>query len=119
MVRRDRGASMLGCLVSLVLTMVVLYYGAAFGRVWWRYWEILDRMKSAARFAQSETDAQILRRLQLDADEIGLPADAKRFRVLRTRGPMTISITTTYTEKVTLPLINRSFAFNPAVSQKF
>lgn len=119
MVNRRRGASTMGCLFSILIAALVLYYGTNLGRVWWRYYEILDRMKSAARFAQSQTDAQILHRLQLDVVEIGLPGEAKNFRIRRTTGPLEISIATNYHEKVELPFVNKSLAFHPSVHQRF
>ncbi|MBM4188256.1 MAG: hypothetical protein FJ206_13220 [Gemmatimonadetes bacterium] len=119
MVTRRRGASTLGCLFSLLITLVVLYYGMNVGRVWWRYYEILDRMKSAARFAQNQTDAAILSRLQADADEIGLPPAARQFRIQRSRGPAGMTISIRYSEKIELPFVHRSVEFAPSVSQRF
>ena len=99
--------------------MVVLYYGMNFGRVWWRYYEIVDRMKSAARYAPTQTNADILRRLHADADEIGLPPEAKRFQIQRTQGPLSITIKTDYSEKVELPFAHKTFTFRPAITQRF
>jgi hypothetical protein len=118
MVRRTRGASTVGCLFSLLITAVVLYYGVNLGRVWWRYWELLDRMKSAARFAINQQDGETLRRLQGDVDEIGLPAEAKQFKIVRSRTPPSIMISTGYREKVELPFVHRTFAFAPSVTQR-
>jgi hypothetical protein len=116
---RRRGASGLGCLVSVVLVAVVLYYGIPLGRMWWRYWEITDRMKSAARFSGNQTDAQILAQLRADAAEIGLPAEATRFRIQRLRNPtFMVVISTSYRETVNLPLLRRSFEFKPEVSMR-
>ena len=36
--RGRRGASMLGCLVSVVLFLAALYYGVHIGGVYWRYY---------------------------------------------------------------------------------
>jgi hypothetical protein len=112
---RRRGASAVGCLVSLVLAVAVLYYGINLGRLWWRYWEIKDRMRAAARFALNQTDAQLQARLQADAQEIGLPPEGHRFRIQRTRSPATIVIRASYRERVDLPLVHRTFAFHPEV----
>lgn len=118
MVRRRRGASTLGCLFSILITAVILYYGVNLGRVWWRYWEILDRMKSAARFAITQPVPETLRRLQADAEEIGLPAEAKRFQIKRVQAPPSITISTEYHEKVELPFLHRTIAFKPSVTQR-
>ncbi len=118
MVRRSRGASTLGCLFSILMTALVLYYGINIGQVWWRYWEILDRMKSAARFAITQPAPETLRRLQADVEEIGLPAEAKRFQIQRVQGPPSITIKTEYRERIELPFVHRIVIFKPSVTQR-
>ena len=51
-----RGASMLGCLLSVVLFLGALYYGAHIGGVYWRYYELLDDMQQQAKRADQVTD---------------------------------------------------------------
>lgn len=113
-----RGASTLGCLFSLMITMVVLYYALNIGRVWWRYYELLDRMESSARFASSTPDDEILRNLQAEVREIGLPLEAARFQIVRRQAPREITITTEYRERVELPFVHRTFTFKPSVHQR-
>jgi len=113
-----RGASTTGCLFSLLITAVVAYYGVNLGQVWWRYYELLDRMKTVARFANVNTDAQIVSQLQGDAQELSIPGTPLRFRVVRTENPNAISISTSYEEKVELPFVHRTFTFKPSVDQR-
>ena len=40
--RGRRGASTLGCLVSVVLFLGALYYGVHIGGVYWRYYSLLE-----------------------------------------------------------------------------
>jgi hypothetical protein len=54
-----RGASGLGCLVSIALLAALLYYGVHIGGVYLRYYELLDDMKEQARFASQVSDAAI------------------------------------------------------------
>ncbi len=115
---RRRGASTTGCLFSLLITAVIAYYGMNLGQVWWRYYELLDRMKTAARFANVNTDSQIVSQLQGDALELGVPGTPLRFRVVRTETPNAISISTSYEERVELPFVHRTFSFNPSVNQR-
>ncbi|MBL8984731.1 MAG: hypothetical protein SFV24_18665 [Gemmatimonadales bacterium] len=114
--RTRRGVSTLGCLVSLLLTGGVVYYGMTLGKLWWRYYELVDKMKSAARFAGNETNEQILKQLQADAKEMGLPPAAQQFRIVRTESPRGITISTAYSERVDLPLLHRAFPFKPTVT---
>ena len=116
--RRTRGTSTLGCLVSLVVTFVVLYYGNRVGRVWWRYLELKDRMSQAARFAGSHTDQDILRELQGDVAEIGAPAEAAKFRIVRIEVPRAITIETAYSELIDVPLIRRTIRLKLSVNQR-
>jgi len=115
---RRRGASTVGCLLSLMLTLGMLYYGTALGRIWWRYRSLLDRMETEARFAGSQSDDQVVRQLQSDALDIGIPAEGHRFRIERIEVPRGITISTSYQERVDLPLLHKTFSFHPSVSQR-
>ena len=114
---RRTGASTLGCLFSLLITVVILYYAVNIGHVWWRYYELLDRMESSARFAASTPDETILRQLRAEVQNIGLPPEAGRFRITRRMAPRDITISTKYSEKVELPFVHRSFEFTPTVTK--
>ncbi len=114
--RTRRGVSTLGCLVSLLVMGTAVYYGMTLGKLWWRYYELVDKMKSAARFAGNETNEQVLKQLQADAKEMGLPASAQQFRIVRTDAPRGITISTAYAERVDLPFLHRAFSFKPTVT---
>ena len=49
--RARRGASTLGCLVSLALFLAAVYYGVHIGGVYWRYYQLLDDMRQQATCA--------------------------------------------------------------------
>ena len=116
-VRNRRGTSTLGCLLSLVLTLAVAYYGMQVGRVWFRFYAIKDKIDNAALFAQTQPTEEILRGLRQAADEIGLPAEAKQFKVQRTDVyPRTITISTVYTEKLNLPFVKKTVTFKPSAT---
>ena len=110
-----RGGSGMGCLASLVLLAVLGYYGMSFGKVYWRYWEMMDRMKKAARSSYTNTDEQLLERLKDDAREIGIPSATKKLRVRRMRSPSVIIISTEYTERIDLPLVHRTIELAPQI----
>ena len=42
-----RGTSTAGCLFSLVLFVAAIYYGINIGKPWFRYYQLLDEMRSA------------------------------------------------------------------------
>lgn len=114
-----RGASTLGCLGSLVVTLAVMYYGINLGRVWWRYKELQNSMETAARFAQTQSVDQVSRQLQAEAQDLGIPPEGRRFKITKVDAPASITISTSYQEQVDLPLLRRSFSFHPSVTQKF
>src|ERR1043166_9756159 len=75
---RRRGGSTLGCLFSLLIVAVVLYYGLDLGRSYWSYYRLTDEMETSARFAQGQTDAQVVKHLAGVAQDLGLPPEAQR-----------------------------------------
>ena len=111
--RSRRGSSTTGCLLWLLVFVAALYYGVHIGEVYYRSWQIAEEMKSQARLAPSLTDPVIMRRLVAKADELGLPAEASRFRIVRTPRPRAIRIETQYSETVQLPFFNHTFTFAP------
>jgi hypothetical protein len=101
---RRRGASKFGCLLSLVLFGAAIYYGAQLGKVYWRYYEFQEDIRTAARFARTQTDQVIYRNLVSSIDALGIPAEAKRLVIRRVGPPFTIQIRTEYRERIDLPL---------------
>ena len=108
-----RGASTIGCLFSLLLLAAGIYYGVNIGKVYFRYYQLQDTMRTNARLAPSLSDATIRRRLITRADELRLPPEAQKFTIRRSGRPRTITITTEYSESVDLPLFKHTFVFRP------
>ena len=112
-----RGASSTGCLLSLLIFVGALYYGVNIGELFFRYYRLLDEMKSQAQLAPSLDDGTIRRRVQATAQDIGLPAEAQQIRIVRRVSPREIDIETEYSETVNLPLFNHTFTFHPKATQ--
>jgi hypothetical protein len=112
-----RGATSMGCLVSLLFFVAVLYYGVNIGELYFRYYRLLDEMQSQAQLAASLDDETIRRRVQAAAQDIGLPPEAQQVRVARRTSPRQIVIETEYRESVDLPFFNHTFAFHPQATQ--
>jgi hypothetical protein len=115
--RSRRGTSTSGCLVSIVIFALVVYYGIHLGQPWVRYYELLDEMRVSARVAPTLSDAVIRRRLEQKVDDLGLPAEARKFEISRSGKPRRILITTRYSETVTLPLLTHTFLFTPSAEE--
>lgn len=115
--RGRRGASSVGCLVSLLVFVALLYYGVNIGEVWFRYYQFVDEMKTQARLAAALDNETIRRRLQTKAQALGLPDEAQRIVVSRTAMPREIRIESGYSETVDLPLFRHTFRFQPRAVQ--
>ena len=109
--RGRRGASTLGCLVSLALFAAAVYYGIHVGNVYWRYYQLLDDMRQQARMADRVTDDVIQARLYAQADS--LLDQTPEFRIRRSRNPSRITIEAEYSERVDLPLFKYTFVLKP------
>ena len=115
--RKPRGgASRLGCLVSLALFAAALYYGFNIGQIYFRYYQLLDTMRTQAQLAPSLDDDVIHRRLIGEAGSL-LPGGSPRFKITRGGHPNRITITTEYTEAVDLPLFKHTFILRPRAEE--
>lgn len=115
--RSRRGTSTTGCLVSLVLFVALVYYGIHLGQPWVRYYQLLDEMRVSARLAPTLSDGVIRRRLEQKVEELGLPPEARKFQITRSGKPRRITITTLYSETVSVPLLTHTFHFAPEAEE--
>jgi hypothetical protein len=112
-----RGTSAVGCLVSLLLFAAAVYYGIHFGQPWVRYYQLLDEMRVSARLAPTLPDGVIKRRLEAKVDDLHLPPEARKFTITRSGNPRKITITSAYSETVSVPLISHTFVFTPKAEE--
>ena len=117
MVVTPRGASRLGCLVSVLLAVTIAYFGFNIGEVYVRFYRLRDAMAQEARFAHNRDDNAIRLRLAALVDSLGLPDDAGR--IIINRDATRIIIKSIYSEHVELPLFVREFHFEPQVVRRF
>ncbi len=115
--RGTRGGSTLGCLVSLLVFVAALYYGVHVGEVFWRYYQLLDEMKSNARLAPNLPDDVIQRRLQAKVEEVFGNDQHMKFRITRGGTTRTITIQTQYRDSVDLPFFKRTFELKPSTEE--
>lgn len=112
-----RGASRLGCLVTVLLVVTIAYFGFNLGEVYLRFVRLRDAMEQEARFAHNRTDDAIRLRITALVDSIGLPDEAGILTIIRNANRIVIS--SDYTERVELPLFVRDFRFAPQVVRTF
>jgi hypothetical protein len=111
-----RGSGGFGCVFSLLLFVAAVYYGVNIGKVYLRYHQLLDNMRSQARLAPSLQDDVIYRRLTLQADSL-LPQGRPRFKITRGGHPNRIVIETEYRDHVDLPLFKHTFVMRPRAEE--
>jgi hypothetical protein len=115
MVSDRRGASRLGCLVTVLVAVAIAYFGFNIGEVYLRSYRFRDAMAQEARFSDTRDDAEIIRRLAAVADSLGLPEEAARVSIRREASRIVLS--SSYSELVELPMFIREFHFNPQVTR--
>ena len=112
-----RGVSRLGCLLPLALAAVVLYYGFPAGEAYFRFYKYKDAMGQEARFASTQTDEHITRRLVALADSMHMPPGAELITIERSAN--TITISADYEEVIPLPFDKeRVIRFHPLVRSR-
>jgi hypothetical protein len=111
--RNQRGKVSSGCLFTLLIVAVVIYYGAGGGSAYIRYWRMKDAMTQQARLGPSLDDPVIRRRLQSKAEELDLPNQATNIRIRRLARPREIVITTVWKETIDLPFYDWVVTFRP------
>ncbi|MGH7628434.1 MAG: hypothetical protein ACREOF_03435 [Gemmatimonadales bacterium] len=115
--RGRRGASFLGCLLSLALLGVAAWYGGHIGLVYLRKYQLVDEMKVNARHASGLPDETIRNRLSTKVREVFGPDRTMRFEISRPRGRQSIRIETQYRDSVDLPFLQRGFPVQLLVQQ--
>ncbi len=110
-----RGASALGCLLSVVVLLAVLYYGVDIGKTYWSYYRLLDEMETSARFAQTQPDDAILKHLVDVAKDLSIPAEGQRFTIRRSEHPATVSIQSHYNVVLVFPFKRKTVTLRPQV----
>ena len=113
--RGTDGKGRLGCVFTLLLLVIGLYYGVPFGTIYVNYWRFKEEIKTQARLAPSIDNAAIRRRLRLKAEDLGLPEEAKQIVIQRTLRPREIVIKITYEQTVDLPFVHHTFTLTPEV----
>jgi hypothetical protein len=94
-----------------------LYYGINIGKVYLRYYQVLDGMRTQARLAPSLQDDVIYRRLNGQADSLFAGDPKPQFKITRTDTPRRIIIQTEYTDEVDLPLFKHKFVLRPRAEE--
>lgn len=119
MVRSRAGRSSLGCLLTLLIVVVAIYFGIKVAEVYWRAYEFKDAMKQEARFAAQIPNDRMLLHLRAMVDTLELPEGARDIQITRARDNHSIVIESEYDELVELPLTVRPIHFHPRVEASY
>ena len=111
MVRSRRGATKVGCLMTMLVMAAIGYFGANAGDKYLRFRKYQDAMEQEVRFRAQQPIPQIRARLRALADSLGLPEDAGIVNVKKTGRQ--ILIEAHYDETFDLPGFKREVHFEP------
>jgi len=111
LVTRRRGASALGCLLTLAVIAIVIYFGADVAGAYWRAYQYQDAMRQQMQFAARSPNETIIGHLRATADTLDLPDEARKIAVHRTPG--SVKIEASYAVHVVFPLFAHDFRFHP------
>lgn len=117
MVTSRRGATKLGCLMTLLVVAAIGYFGANAGERYWRFYNYQDAMKQEVMFRAKQPIPQLRARLRQIADSLGLPEDAGIVSVRRTANE--IFIEAHYEEVIEFPGFKREVHFEPKAQGRF
>ncbi len=111
------GKSRIGCLLTILMLILIVYTGVNVGQVYYRYWMVLDEMKTQARMAPGLTDDVIRRRVLQRIEELELPSEARTIRIRRTARPREIFIGTSWQDTLIFPLYKHPIRLAPEARQ--
>lgn len=112
------GKVKLGCLLTLAILAAAIYISLVNVRTYINYWAMKDEMNTQAQFAVNLDDEAIRRRLSAKADELGLPAEARRITIRRRSRPREIIISTQWGVTLNLLVVRLPLTFRPEVHQE-
>jgi hypothetical protein len=72
-------------------------------------------METSARFASTQSDDQIRQHLKGVAQDLGLPTEAQRIVIQRSKHPPVVTIRSQYTVELVLPFTRKELTLRPAV----
>ena len=112
-----RGVSTLGCLLPLLIVAVIGYFGYPAADAYFRYYKFKDAMGQEARFASTQTDEHIQKRLVALADSLHMPPGAELISIVRSGN--IIAISSEYDEVIPLPFDkDKVLHFRPSVRSR-
>ncbi len=122
----EHGKVKIGCLISALVFVAGVYFGIAFFRVRFRFYQIQDYVTEQANFAGAIDDNTIRQRLVERADQLDLPLGPRAWTIRRTRertqNRRYITISAQYVDSVVvqLPGIRKvwKFTFKPGVENE-
>ena len=112
------GKVKLGCLITLAVLAAAIYISLVNVRTYINYWAMKDEMNTQAQFAVNLDDETIRRRLSAKADELRLPAEARRITIRRRSRPREIIISTQWNVTLNRLVVRLPLTFRPEVHQE-
>jgi hypothetical protein len=96
------GKAHVGCLLTLAVLAIAIYFGVGVAEVYWRYYRLQDFVKSQVEFAPVLTDDVILRRLVGFSDTLGVGLGDHDWNIRRSWSPREITISARYADSIVI-----------------
>ena len=94
--KRNRGASTLGCLFFVAVIGVAGYVGVKVGEAYWEYFEVRHKVREALNWAVAErtkTDADIFQKVVSFVRQAGVELKPRDVKITHTGADLTITVT--------------------------
>jgi len=93
--KRNRGASTLGCLFFVAVIGVAGYVGVKVGEAYWEYFEVRQKTRDTLSWAvagQPKNEAAIAQKLIANVSEVGVELTLRNIKVRLTRDTLTLTV---------------------------
>ena len=103
----------------LIVLAALVYYGFAFGGVYWRQYRLEETVTRDLSFAGQLADDTIRRRVMGHISELNLPITAGGVRFARTQTPRALRVSIEYVETVNLLFTTKEFPMSYEFKRPF
>lgn len=108
-----------GVVLAIVVVVAAVFLGTQFGGPYWRRYRFADAVTQQLGFAGQRSDDGIRQGILAEVDDLGLPAEARRFRLVRTEQPRRLVFSVSYTETIDLLVTTTQISFSVRKTRRF
>ena len=114
-----RGASTMGCLVSILIAGVIIYAGFKVGEAYWNSFEVRHKIHEALNWAAAgamKSDAEITQKVITNVSQVGVELPPQSIQISHTTD--TLTITVSWGQEVEFPYYTLPLNFTTSASEE-